>query len=321
VTDFQRAYPHLRSQRYNLDALDVGGALSGAAVVLVHEWNDPELVRRIGAYRARHGDFVLLFHDTHHRIVSQPEQMADYDLRHYDGVLAFGSVIRDAYLERGWAQRAFTWHEAADTRVFRPRPQALEGDVVWVGNWGDEERTAELVEFLLEPVQRLGLRTRMYGVRYPTPALQALSAAGIEYGGWLPNYRAPEVFGRYRVTLHIPRRYYVRELPGIPTIRPFEALACGIPLLCAPWRDAEKLFTPGEDYLVAHDGDEMMTLLRRVLERPREAQRLARHGLATVRARHTCAHRAQELLNIVAAIRGGLPATAPPATVALRGGE
>jgi spore maturation protein CgeB len=43
--------------------------------------------------------------------------MAAYDLRHYDGVLAFGSIIRDRYLQKGWTQRAWTWHEAADTRL------------------------------------------------------------------------------------------------------------------------------------------------------------------------------------------------------------
>ena len=73
-------------------------------------------------------------------------------------------------------------------------------------------------------------------------ALRELADAGIEYGGWLPNYRAPEVFSRYRVTVHIPRRPYVDALRGIPTIRPFEALACGIPLISAPWHDSEKLF-------------------------------------------------------------------------------
>ena len=40
--------------------------------------------------------------------------------RYYDGVLAYGNVLRELYLFRGWAERAWTWHEAADTRVFRP---------------------------------------------------------------------------------------------------------------------------------------------------------------------------------------------------------
>ncbi len=85
----------------------------------------------------------------------------------------------------------------------------------------------------------------------PQHALDELAEAGIEYGGWLPNYRVPEVFARYRVTLHIPRRPYARALPGIPTIRPFEALACGIPLISAPWQDSEDLFRPGRDFLFA----------------------------------------------------------------------
>jgi spore maturation protein CgeB len=45
--------------------------------------------------------------------------MAGYDLEHYDGVLAFGEAIRERYLASGWARRAWTWHEAADVRVFR----------------------------------------------------------------------------------------------------------------------------------------------------------------------------------------------------------
>ena len=45
--------------------------------------------------------------------------MAGYDLAHYDGVLAFGAAVREVYLREGWAARAWTWHEAADHRVFR----------------------------------------------------------------------------------------------------------------------------------------------------------------------------------------------------------
>jgi spore maturation protein CgeB len=162
--------------------------------------------------------------------------MLAYDLTHYDGVLAFGRVIRDLYLSEGWAARAWTWHEAADTRVFRPLPgRPCDGDLVWIGNWGDDERTLELRTFLIEPVRALQLRARVHGVRYPEEARRTLAAAGIEYAGWLPNYEAPQVFARFRVTVHVPRRPYAAALPGIPTIRVFEALACGIPLVSAPW--------------------------------------------------------------------------------------
>ena len=288
--------------------LDLGRVLDGADLVIVHEWNDHELVRRVGEHRAAHGSYRLLFHDTHHRSVTDEKAMRGYRLENYDGVLAYGKVIRDIYLERGWAERAWVWHEAADARVFKPLPgTASEGDVVWIGNWGDDERTAELREFLLEPVEALRLRTRVHGVRYPEEARRELAEAGIEYAGWLPNYEAPRVFAGFKATVHVPRRPYARVLPGIPTIRIFEALACGIPLVSAPWDDAEKLFTPGRDYLVAKDGAAMQRHLKALLADPALAQTVAEHGRKTVLARHTCAHRVDELLGIYETLEPAVP--------------
>jgi spore maturation protein CgeB len=300
LEQLRAVYPDLQINRRDARTLDLDEALQGADLVLVHEWNEHDLVRRIGEHRARHGNYRLLFHDTHHRAVTQPESMAAYDLRHYDGVLAFGNVIRDIYLEKGWTRRAWTWHEAADTRVFRPFSGVeAEGDLVWIGNWGDEERTAELHEFLLNPVRALGLKARVYGVRYPSHALKALDAAGIEYAGWLPNYQVPRTFARFKVTVHVPRRPYVEALPGIPTIRPFEALACGIPLVCAPWDDVEGLFAPGQDFLMARDGAQMREQLGMLLHDEDKASQLISHGRGTILERHTCAHRVDELLKIL----------------------
>src|SRR3954447_24137932 len=298
IDDVRSAFPNLRSFSYDPYELDVPAMLEGADLVLVHEWNEPSLVAAVGRHRQA-GGYRLLFHDTHHRAVTQPHEMARYDLRHYDGVLAFGGVIRDLYLQRGWAAQAWTWHEAADTRVFHPRDGVpRRGDLVWIGNWGDGERTAELHEFLLGPVRRLGLQAIAYGVRYPADAVEALAAAGMRYGGWRANHRAPLAFAAHGVTVHVPRRPYVEALPGIPTIRPFEALACGIPLVSAPWDDVEGLFTPGDDFLVARNGREMERHLDDVLHDPDLAESLRTHGLRTILGRHTCAHRVDELLAV-----------------------
>jgi spore maturation protein CgeB len=291
------AFPWMAPHEYDPATLDLDEALDQADLVLVHEWNDHALVKRIGERRGRDGSgFRLLFHDTHHRAVTQPEEMARYDLSGYDGVLAFGRVIRDLYLDREWTGRAWTWHEAADTRVFHPRPAiAREKDLVWIGNWGDGERTKELREYLLRPARRLRLDGSIHGVRYPRRARLDIRLAGLRYEGWLANHRVPEQFARHRVTVHVPRRPYVERLPGIPTIRPFEALACGIPLVTSPWADSEGLFRAGEDHLVARDGREMRQHLRAVIEDEDLATSLARAGLETIRARHTCSHRADEL--------------------------
>jgi len=301
----QRAFLHLPSLAVNLETLDLDAALDGADVVLVHEWNPHSLVSRIGAHKARGGDYVLLFHDTHHRSVTDPDAMAAYDLEHYDGVLAFGEVIRERYLSLGWGRRAWTWHEAADTRTFKPLPDVEpEADLVWIGNWGDGERTAEIRSYLVEPVGELGLDARVYGVRYPEEALAELRSAGIAYGGWLPNREAPLAYARHRMSVHIPRRPYVESLRGIPTIRVFEALACGMPLISAWWEDAEGLFRPGENFLVAGNPGQMREHLRTLASDASLRADLASSGLEVIRSRHTCAHRVDELMLILRQVQG-----------------
>jgi spore maturation protein CgeB len=296
----QTVYPLVTPRRYLPEELDLDEALDDADLVLVHEWNDHALVAGIGAHRRAVGSrYRLLFHDTHHRSVTDESSMAAYDLSNYDGVLAFGAAVRDVYARKGWSKRAFVWHEAADARIFRPiQGRHREGDVVWIGNWGDNERSAELMELLLEPVRLAGLRARIHGVRYPAAARAQLKERGIGFGGWLPNYRVPEVFGSYLMTVHVPRRPYVEALPGIPTIRVFEALACGIPLISGPWDDVEGLFTPGQDFLVAKNGQEMCRHMKLLASDPSARSELAARGRRTVLARHTTAHRVDELLAI-----------------------
>lgn len=317
VRRFFAAYPGLSTTQYEPATLNLDEVLDDAKLVLVHEWNDHDLVRRIGQHRAHRGHYPLLFHDTHHRAITSEADMSRYDLRHYDGVLAFGNVLRDLYLRREWTTRAWTWHEAADPSVFEPMPcTADEGDLIWIGNWGDDERTAELHEFLLKPVKALGLRARVHGVRYPDHARTALADAGIAYGGWMPNFDAPHAFANFKMTVHVPRRPYVQALPGIPTIRVFETLACGIPLVCSPWDDSEHLFTPGKDYWVARDGEEMRRHLATLKNEPRAAQELAEHGRRTVLSQHTCAHRVEELLRICDELRQDLKPPQPTVATA-----
>ncbi len=299
---YRAAYPDLSSQAFDA-AADPEELIGDADLVIVHEWNEPALVAAIGRVRARGGRFTLLFHDTHHRAVSAPHEMAAFDLSAYDGVLAFGEALSEVYRGWGWRDRVWTWHEAADIRRFRPpADEGKREGLVWIGNWGDGERTAELETFLFRPAQDAGLPLDIYGVRYPDAAQTTLARYGVAYHGWAPNAAAPAIFARHLATVHVPRRFYTTVLPGIPTIRVFEALACGIPLVSAPWDDAEGLFRDGEDFLFARDGDEMTAHLRTLAADPSLRADLVRHGLETIRARHTCDHRADELLAIVASL-------------------
>jgi spore maturation protein CgeB len=304
---WRTAYPDLSSITFDPSG-DVEALVDGANVVIMHEWNDPALVGRIGALRAGGAPFTLLFHDTHHRAVSDPEAIRVFDLSGYDAVLAFGETLAEVYRGWGWGGRVFVWHEAADLRLFHPPAEERQREgLIWIGNWGDDERSAELESFLFRPAQLAGLSLDIYGVRYPDAARATLARYGARYHGWAPNARAPELFAGALATVHVPRRFYTTILPGIPTIRVFEALACGIPLVSAPWQDSEGLFRGGEDYLIAADGAAMTRHLRNLQNDPQLRAQLVASGLETIRARHSCAHRVDELLAILDQIGG--PAT------------
>jgi spore maturation protein CgeB len=308
---YRNAYPELTSSAID-PAEDPAPLVDGADLVIVHEWNEPALVAAIGRLRSRGARFTLLFHDTHHRAVSEPEAMRAFDLTGYDGVLAFGETLAEVYRGWGWGGRVFVWHEAADTRLFHPPAEEGPRDgLVWIGNWGDGERSAELEEYLFRPAAAARLSLDVYGVRYPAEARAVLDRHRVAFRGWLPNARAPEIYARHLATVHVPRRFYAQMLPGIPTIRVFEALACGIPLVCAPWKDSEGLFRPGEDYLVARSGDEMTAHLRALAHEPDLRASLIDNGLRAICARHSCAHRAVELLQIAETIDAPLRVRVP----------
>ncbi|HEX3773328.1 MAG TPA: glycosyltransferase, partial [Polyangiaceae bacterium] len=119
VAELSRYYPELEIEhtdadlgacratikRYDLERFELERALDGVELVIVHEWNEPELIRRLSALRRRAGcRFRVLFHDTHHRSSSDSDAIARMGIEEFDGVLAFGEAVRQRYLKAGWAK-------------------------------------------------------------------------------------------------------------------------------------------------------------------------------------------------------------------------
>ena len=301
IDEFRREFKDLDIQFYSGDGAFSQFAeerLREADIVIIHEWNDPSIVNSILELKQKLG-FRVLLHDTHHRAYTSPRDILRFRLDLFDGVLAFGEAIRRIYADGFGISRVWTFHEAADTKKFKPMAAPKRLDVVWVGNWGDEERTRELEEFLVGPAATEPRRKfAVHGVRYPDHAIRMLKQAGIEYRGYLPNLSAPQVFASSKLTLHVPRRQYSNGLSGIPTIRVFETMACGIPLLCSPWEDAENLFRPGEDYICVSNGKAMKAEIERLLRDDSARAQIAANATQTILNRHTCKHRALQLMDI-----------------------
>jgi spore maturation protein CgeB len=274
--------------------------LAGVDVALVHEWNTPEVIHVLGRLCRALG-VRALFHDTHYRVVLDDAHRASLRLEDYEAILAYSPSVAERYRRLGF-EPVHVLHEAADTTVFAPRPMPKLTDVVFVGNYGDGDRSDELEDFVFGPRASLPkLRYAVYGVRYPPSVIARLNnGLDINYGGWLPNVAVPTVYSAARVVLHVPRRQYVDVLPGTPTIRVFEALASEACLISLPWDDTDHLFQVGEDYAVAHSPAEMRDLIGWLCRDDASRSAFGRHGRQTILDRHTCGHRADELLRLLA---------------------
>ena len=298
----RRAYPELNVARNTRRAPTRADLARGADVVIVHEWNEPALVAALGAAPARRRAI--------HACCSTTPTTARSAIPTAMRALRSRRLRRRARLRRGAGARSTAAGAGASasssgtrrpTRACSARRCTRRGAraLVWIGNWGDGERTAELRELPARAGRaRSASRWTSTACATPSDALALLARYGARYRGWLPNHRAPEVFARHLLTVHVPRRSYATQLARHPDDPRLRGAGLRHPAgLARPGRTARGCSRPGEDYLVARDGTEMQRHLRGAAARRRIcARRLAAHGLATIRARHTCAHRVDELL-------------------------
>lgn len=300
--------------------------LSGVDVVVIDEWpavEDVALTDLLIRLKPICG-YTLLLRDAHYRILTEPVAIHSR-LGRFDAVLTYGPSMAEAYRHRFGLRNVHVLHEAADVTLFRPLPRDAErpvDDAVFIGNWGERDRAQNLNDFLLRPAKRFQRERRfaVYGVRYPRQVLATLERHGVEYRGWLPNFLVPDAFAHARVGLHVIRRQYAELLHGIPTIRVFEALACGLPLVSTRWHDTDHLFREGVDYLMVDTAKQMEEALDWLWHDDDARSRLARNGLLRVRGAHTCLHRAEQLLEIVARLRAPrVTGQMRPAAVGLEG--
>ncbi len=190
--------------------------LRNADVVIVHEWNTPEIVNEILSFKQQFG-FRALFHDTHHRAYTNAGEILRLHLHLFDGVLAFGEAIKRIYLDGFGMEQAWTFHEAADTTHFQPLAEKSDIDVLWIGNWGDEERTRELMEFLVKPMTELqNLKAGCWSCRLRRPlqskVRKLLLTEGRNRVSWLPaeSDGASGVLREYSVAARASAAVYQR---------------------------------------------------------------------------------------------------------------
>jgi spore maturation protein CgeB len=130
------------------------------------------------------------------------------------------------------------------------------------------------------------------GPQYPT---EVEWPANVE---WIPHLAPDDHAAFYcaqRFALNLTRAD-MRELGYSPSVRLFEAAACGVPIMSDRWAGLETIFTPGREILLADTTEEVLRHLRERSEQ--ERNEIAAAARARVLKEHTSVHRAKELEDI-----------------------
>jgi spore maturation protein CgeB len=212
------------------------------------------------------------------------EQVALFDL-----YLSFTGGPALAKLERGYGARmARPLYCAVDPALHRPTGARRQWDLGYLGTYSADRQPA-LERLLIAPArQRPELRFAVVGPQYPGEIAWPDNVQRIEH---LPPAAHPSFYSSLGWALNITRDD-MRRAGYSPSVRLFEATACGTPVISDPWSGLETLFRPGRDILVAWRTEDVLT----ALEIPEGARvGISAAGRNQTLARHTAARRAGEL--------------------------
>ncbi|MDB5409803.1 MAG: glycosyltransferase [Rhodospirillales bacterium] len=208
----------------------------------------------------------------------------------YDLYLSFtGGPVLDELEERYGARAARPLYCSVDSNAYAPLDQEPRWDLGYMGTYSGDRQPA-LERLLCAPARawRQG-RFAVAGPQYPASIAWPANVERIEH---LPPDRHRAFYARQRYALNVTRAPMVRA-GWSPSVRLFEAAACGTPVISDRWPGIESFFVPGQEILLADSAAEALGYLRDL--RDAERRQLGAAARCRVLASHTAAHRAAEL--------------------------
>jgi spore maturation protein CgeB len=223
------------------------------------------------------------------------EYLSSALLKRFDLYLSFTG---GPFLERVGARRPTPFYCLADTGHYRPLPARARWDLGYLGTYSDD-RQPKLETLLLAPArEREALRFAVAGPQYPGTAEWPDNVERFEN---LQPAEHPSFYAGQRFTLNITRAEMV-QAGWSPSVRLFEAGACGVAVISDWWEGLDAFFEPGREILIAEDGDEV---LRHLALPDEEREKVGNAARERVLREHTAERRALELIGHV---HGEVPA-------------
>jgi spore maturation protein CgeB len=223
-----------------------------------------------------------------------PELIPGYDL-----YLSFtGGPTLERIEQQLGSPRARPFHCLVDESAYQPAAVERRWTLGYLGTWS-ADRQPVVDELLVAPARSLPDQSFVVaGPQYPSDIAWPANVARIEH---LPPAEHAGFYNAQLLTLNVTRADMVRA-GWSPSVRLFEAAACGVPVVSDWWEGLDAFFLPDKEILVAHSAADVVRHLSSMdEERRREIGEAAR---ARVLNEHTAEHRADELERYVGEVRG-----------------
>ena len=194
-------------------------------------------------------------------------------------------MIEDAY----GSPMARALYCSADVGLYRPQSAPPKWSLGYLGTYSDD-RQPQLERLLLAPARELGAeRFVVAGSQYPEDLIWPQNVERIEH---LAPREHPVFYAQQRFTLNATRAD-MRALGFSPSVRLFEAAACGTPIISDHWPGIETIFAPSSEILLASRPDEVVQIIRDLPEERRRS--IAEQARRRIFREHTPDHRARQL--------------------------
>jgi spore maturation protein CgeB len=217
----------------------------------------------------------------------------------YDLYLSFSGGTALTFLETHYGSPcARPLYCSVDPELYAPEPQFLQWDLGYMGTYS-ADRQPPLEKLLLKAARDWPEgRFCMAGPKYPEDIVWPANVQRLEH---LPPSEHKSWYNSQRYTLNITRADMIRW-GWSPSVRLFEAAACGVPILTDYWEGLEDFFLLGKEILAVGGFQETLQALRGLPEQ--ERREIGLRARSRVLAEHTAAHRAEQLEHYLIEQRG-----------------
>ncbi len=222
------------------------------------------------------------------------EYLSPHLIKRYDIYLSFtgGPTLRRIERKYG-SPMARALYCSFDPDNYYPRKQRARWDLGYLGTYSDD-RQPTVERLMMEPARRWkNGRFIVAGPQYPEAIEWPRNVKRVMH---LPPREHRRFYNAQRFALNVTRADMIRA-GWSPSVRLFEAAACGVPIISDWWDGLDSFFEPGREILIAETSADVLRYLRKLRDDDRRA--IGARARERVIDEHTAADRARELESYV----------------------